>query len=137
MTIYVTTATARQLASCDRRVVLPDWEERNSVTPIIESLKSMDKSFTIRTHGYSHETRPVLDCTRVRVSQTHLVLLARTLKGSKGVQCTQFVERHAQIGLRMHATCTGPLYRQIDKDRPSHDLSNDTYMYIVLLNTHI
>ena len=36
---------------------------------IMESLKSTDKSFTIRTHGYSHETRPVLDCTRVRVSR--------------------------------------------------------------------
>ena len=35
----------------------------------MESLKSTDKSFTIRTHGYSHETRPVLDCTRVRVSR--------------------------------------------------------------------
>ena len=36
---------------------------------IMESLKSTDKSFTIQTHGYSHETRPVLDCTRVRVSR--------------------------------------------------------------------
>ena len=35
----------------------------------MESLKSTEKSFTIRTHGYSHETRPVLDCTRVRVSR--------------------------------------------------------------------
>ena len=99
--------------------------------------KSTDKSFTIRTPGYSHETRPVLDCTRVRESKTHLVLLARTLKGSKGTQCTQFVDRHAQIGLRMRATHIGPVYRQIDKDRPFHDLSNNTYMYIVLLNTYI
>ena len=116
-----------QLASCDRRFVLLDVEEKRLVTPIMEmimeSLKSTDKSFTIRTHGYSHETRPVLDCTRVRRSQTHLVLLARTLKGSKG---THFVDRHAQIGLRMRATRTGPVYRQIDKDRPSHDLSNNT-----------
>ena len=36
---------------------------------IMESLKSTDKYFTIQTHGYSHETRPVLDCTRVRVSR--------------------------------------------------------------------
>ena len=84
-----------QLASCDRRFVLLDVEEKRLITPIIESLKSTDKSFTIRTHGYSHETRPVLDCTRVQVSQTHLVLLARTVKGSKGTQCTQFVDRHA------------------------------------------
>ena len=97
------------------------------------SIKTTDKSFTIQTHGNSHETRPVLDCTRIRVSQTHLVLLARTLKGSNG---TQFVDRHVQIGLRMRATRTGPVYRQIDKDRPSHDLSNNTYMYIVLLNTY-
>ena len=130
-----------QLASCDRRYGLLDVEEKRLVTPIMEmimeSLKSTDNSFTIRTYGYSHETRPVLDCTRVRVSQTHLVLLARTLKGSKATQCTQFVDRHAQIGLRMRATHTGPVYRQIDKDRPSHDLSNNTYMYIVLLNTYI
>ena len=48
-------------------------EEKWLVTPIMtmimESLKSTGKSFTIRTHGYSHETRPVLDCTRVRVSR--------------------------------------------------------------------
>ena len=116
-------------------------EEKRLVTPIMEmimeSLKTTDKSFTIRTHGYSHETRPVLDCTCVRVSQTHLVLLARTVKGAKGKQCTQFVDWHVQIGLRMRATRTGPVYRQIDKDRPSHDLSNNTYMYIVLLNTYI
>ena len=31
--------------------------------------KSTDKSFTIRTHGYSRETRPVLDFTTVRVSR--------------------------------------------------------------------
>ena len=31
--------------------------------------RQTDKSFTMRTHGYSHETRPVLDCTRVRVSR--------------------------------------------------------------------
>ena len=134
-------STTPQLASCDRRIVLLDVEEKRLVTPIMEmimeSLKSTDKSFTIRTHGYSHETRPVLDCTRVRVSQTHLILLARTLKGSKGTQCTQFVDRHVQVGLRMRATRTGPVYRQIDKDRPSHDLSNNTYMYIVLLNTYI
>ena len=129
-----------QLASCDRRFVLLDVEEKRLVTPIMEmimeSLKTTDKSFTIRTHGNSHETRPVLDCTRIRVSQTHLVLLARTLKGSNGTQCTQFVDRHVQIGLRMRATRTGPVYSQIDKDRPSHDLSNNTYMYIVLLNTY-
>ena len=115
-----------QLASCDRRLVLLDVEEKRLITPLMESLKPTDKSFTIRTHGYSHETRLVLDFTRVRVSQTHLVLLARTLKGSKGTQCTQFVDRHVQIGLRMRATRTGPVYRQIDKDRPSHDLSNNT-----------
>ena len=57
--------------SWDRRVVLPDGEERISVTTITESLKSTDKSFTIRTHGYSHETRSVSDCTRVRVSRMH------------------------------------------------------------------
>ena len=126
-----------QLASCDRRFVLLDVEEKRIITPIMESLKSMEKSFTIQTHGYSHETRPILDCTRIRVSQTHLVLLALRLKGSKGTQCTQFVDRHAQIGLRMRATRTGRVFRQIDKDRPSHDLSNNTYMYIVLLNTYI
>ena len=103
----------------------------------MESLKSTDKSFTIRTHGYSHETRPVLDCTRVRESKTHLVLLARTLKGSKGTQCTQFADRHVQIGLRMRATGTELAYYQIDKDRPLHDLSNNSYMYIDLLNTYI
>ena len=62
-----------QLASCDRRYGLLDVEEKWLVTPIMEmimeSLKSTDKSFTIQTHGYSHETRPVLDCTRVRVSR--------------------------------------------------------------------
>ena len=112
-------------------------EEKRIIKPIMESLKSTDKSFTIRTHGYSHETRPVLDCTRVRVSQTHLVLLARMLKCSKGTKCTQFVDRHVQIGLHMRATDTGPVYRQSDKDMPSHELSNNTYMYIVLLNTYI
>ena len=122
------------MASCDRRFVLLDMEEKRLITPIMESLKSTDKSFTIRTHGYSHETRPVLDCPRVRVSQTHLVLLARPLKGSKGTQCTQFVDRHAQIGLRMRETRTGPVYRQFDKDRPSHDLSNNTYMYCIFNN---
>ena len=130
-----------QLASCDRRFILLDVEERRLITPIMEmimeSLKSTDKSFTIRTHGYSHETHPVLDCTRVRVSQMHLVLLARMLKGSKGTQCTQFVDRHLKIGLRMRATRTELVYRQIDKDRPSHDLSNNTYMCIVLINTFI
>ena len=113
------------------------WRKNDSSHPSWKALKSTDKSFTIRTHGYRHETRPVLDCNRVRVSQTHLVLLARTLKGSKGTQCTQFVDRHALVGLPMCATRTGPVYRQIDKDRPSHDLSNNTYMYIVLLNTYI
>ena len=64
-----------QLASCDRLYGLLDVEEKWLVTPIMEmimeSLKSTDKSFTIRTHGYSHETGPVLDldCTRVRVSR--------------------------------------------------------------------
>ena len=56
-------------------------EEKRLVTPIMEmimeSLKTTDNFFTIRTHGYSHETCPVLDCIRVRVSQTHLVLLAK------------------------------------------------------------
>ena len=123
-----------QLASCDCRFLLLDVEEKRLITPIMESLKSTDKSFTLRTHGYSRETIPVLDCTCVRVSQTHLVLLARMLKGSKGTLCIQFVDRQAQIGLRMRATYIGSVYRQIDKDMPSHDLSNNTYMYIILLN---
>ena len=130
-----------QLASCDRRFVLRDVEEKTTRRAHHGNdhgkPKTTDKSFTIRTHGNSHETRPVLDCTRVPVSQTHLVILARSLKGSNGTQCTQFVDRHVRIGLRMCATRTGPVYRQIDKDRPSHDLSNNTYMYIVLLNTYI
>ena len=134
-TITTLQPSTLQLASFDRRYGLLDVEEKRLITPHMESLKPTDKSFTIRTHGYSHETRLVLDCTCARVSQTHLVLLARTL-GSKGTQGTQFVDRHVQIGLRMRASRTGSVYRQIDKDRPSHDLSNNTYMYIVLLNTY-
>ena len=84
----------RQHVSSSWRPVIPamdcsTWRKHDSSPPspiremIMESLKSTDKSFTIRTHGYSHETHPVLDCTRIRVSQTHFVLLARMLKGSK------------------------------------------------------
>ena len=111
------------------------WRKNGSSCPTWKGLKPTDKSFIIRTHGYSHETRLVLNCTGVRVSQMHLVLLARML-GSKGTQGTQFVDRHVQIGLCMRASRTGSVYRQINKDRPSHDLSNNTYMYIVLLNTY-
>ena len=75
--------SALQLASCDRRVVLPDGEERISLTPFIESLKSTDKSFTIRTHGYSHETCTVFDCIRVRVSQMHSSFSLECLKVRK------------------------------------------------------
>ena len=63
--------------------MLPDGEERFSLTPIIESLKLTDKSFTIRTFGYSHETRPVFDCTHVRVSQTNSSFSLARLKVQK------------------------------------------------------
>ena len=63
--------------------MLSDGEERISLTPIIESLKLTDKYFTIRTHGYSHETRPVFDCTRVRVSRTHSSFSLERLKVQK------------------------------------------------------
>ena len=63
-------STARLLRSWRPVIafVLLDVEDKRLITPIMESLKSKDKSFTIQTHGYSHETRPVLDCTRVQVS---------------------------------------------------------------------
>ena len=50
---------------------------------MIESLKLKDKSFTIQTHGYSHETRPVFDCTRVLVSRTRSSFSLECLKVQK------------------------------------------------------
>ena len=55
-----------------------------------------------------------------------LVLLSRALNGLKGTQCTQFINTHSMSKLTMRTNCTGSVYRQIDKDRPS-DLSNNTH----------
>ena len=96
--------SALQLASYDRRVVLPDWEERISLTPIIESLKLTDKSFSIQTHGYSHETRPILDCTSVRLSQTHSSFSFERLK----VQKVQNVLNSSIGTLRSVCACAQP-----------------------------
>ena len=104
--------------------MVPDEEERISLTPISESLKLTYKSFTIRTHRYSHETHLVLDHHPCMSESDVLVLLVPALKSSKGTQCTQLIKRHTQNELHMLANHTGSVYCQIDKDGPSHDESN-------------